>query len=267
MIAVVDARNRTIRVGLGDPEPGGVRWRARFCLGADSFRSAEEYAWTLAGLCLRRGVDPRDADRVILSSVVPSLTPRLRSACAQAFGPGDAADPDRVLVVGPGVRTGMKIRTDIPGEVGSDLVCDAVGAYARLGTACVVVDFEAMLTFTAVNGEGELLGVAIAPGPQTAAESLRANGAQLPQVRLETPPRAIGRNSAQSIQSGILLGYLGLVDRMVELFRKELGGRASAAGTGDEIGLALAPAGGYAFFDPWLSLEGLAVLIERNAQK
>ena len=263
MIAAVDARNRTIRVGLGDPGPSGVRWRARFCLGADPLRSAEEYAWTLAGLCARQGVDPRAADRVILSSVVPSLTPRLRSACAQAFGAGEAG-AGRVLTVGPGIRTGMKIRTDIPGEVGSDLVCDAVGAYARLGTACIVVDFEAMLTFTAVSGEGELLGVAIAPGPQAAAESLRANGAQLPQVRLEPPARAVGKNSAQSIQSGILLGYSGLVDRMVALFRKELDSPAVAAGTGDEIGLALAPEGGYAFFDPWLSLEGLAVLDERN---
>jgi type III pantothenate kinase len=264
MIAAVDARNRTIRVGLGDPGPEGVRWRARFCLGADPLRSAEEYAWILAGLCARQGVDPREADRVILSSVVPALTPRLRSACARAFGTGEAEGADRVRTVGPGIRTGMKIRTDIPGEVGSDLVCDAVGAYARLGTACVVVDFEAMLTFTAVNGEGELLGVAIAPGPQAAAESLRANGAQLPQVRLEPPARAIGKNSAQSIQSGILLGYSGLVDRMVALFRKELGCPAAAAGTGDEIGLDLAPEGGYAFFDPWLSLEGLAVLDERN---
>ncbi len=264
MIAAVDARNRTIRVGLGDTEGEGVRWRARFCLGADPFRSAEEYAWALAGLCERHRVDPAGADRVILSSVVPSLTPRLRSACSQAFGPGGAAKDDRVLVVGPGIRTGMKIRTDIPGEVGSDLVCDAVAAYARLGAACVVVDFEALLTFTAVNGEGELLGVAIAPSPQAAAESLRANGAQLPQVRLESPGRAIGRNSAQSIQSGVLLGYAGLVDRMVSLFRGELGCPAAAVGTGDEIGLALAPEGGFAFFDPWLSLEGLAALEARN---
>ncbi|MCK7483961.1 MAG: type III pantothenate kinase [Candidatus Moduliflexus flocculans] len=157
------------------------------------FRSAEEYAWTLAGLCARHGCGSRRAaDRVILSSVVPSLTP----AAQVRLRPGLRARrarrrPAGSLTVGPGIRTGMKIRTDIPGEVGSDLVCDAVGAYARLGTACIVVDFEALLTFTAVNGEGELLGVAIAPGPQAAAESLRANGAQLPQVRLEPPARAI----------------------------------------------------------------------------
>ena len=264
MIAAIDARNRTIRVGLGDAEGEGVRWLARFCLGADPFRSAEEYAWALSGLCAQNNVDPSGVDRVVLSSVVPSLTPRLRSACGLAFGPGGTVGAERVLVVGPGIRTGIKIRTDTPGEVGSDLVCDAVAAYERVGQACVVVDFETMLTFTAVNAEGELLGVAIAPGPQSAAESLRANGAQLPQVRLDPPTRAIGKNSAQSIQSGVLLGFAGLVDRMVVLFREELGCQAVAVGTGDEIGLSLAPAGGFAFFDPWLSLEGLAVLERRN---
>ncbi|HSV56492.1 MAG TPA: type III pantothenate kinase [Magnetospirillaceae bacterium] len=262
MIAAIDARNRALRVGLGDLEAGGVRWRARFRVGADPRRSAEEYAWALAGLCGRHGVDPGEADRVLLSSVVPALTPRLRSACAQAFGGG--LDPGKVLVVGPGIRTGMKIRTDIPGEVGSDLVCDALAAYDRLGAACIVVDFETALTFTAVNGSGELLGVAIAPGPQAAAESLRALGAQLPQVRLDPPARAIGKNSIQSIQSGVLLGYAGLVDRMVSRFRAEMGEEAAAVGTGDEIGLSLAPSGGYAFFDPWLSLEGMAVLERRN---
>jgi len=171
---------------------------------------------------------------------------------------------DHVLVVGPGIRTGIKIRTDTPSEVGSDLVCDAVAAYARVGGPCIVVDFETMLTFTAVNGQGELLGVAIAPGPIAAAESLRVNGAQLPQVRLDTPRRAIGKNSPQSIQSGILLGFGGLVDRLVSLFREEMREEAVVVGTGDVIGRTLAPTGGYAFFDPWLSLEGLAVLEQRN---
>lgn len=254
-------------MGLGDVEGENVRWLARFCLGADPWRSAEEYALTLEGLCLQHGVTPSEADRVLLSSVVPSLTPRIRAACARAFRSrfgteGPAAG--RVLAVGPGIRTGIKIRTDTPSEVGSDLVCDAVAAYARVGGACVVVDFEAVLTFTAVNGKGELLGVAMAPGPYAAAESLRANGAQLPQVRLDPPHCAIGTNSAESIQSGVLLGFAGLVDRMVSLFREEMEEDAVVVGTGDEIGLTLAPAGGYAIFDPWLSLEGLAVLERKN---
>ena len=174
---------------------------------------------------------------------MPAFTPRLVEAVASAFGV-------EALVVGPGVRTGVKIRTDQPSELGADLVCAAAAAFELLRGPCIVVDFGLTLTFSAVNASGEFLGVAIAPGIAAAAEALRASAAQLPEVRLDFPQNAIGRSTTSAIQSGILLGYEGLVQALVRRISEELladaGGSPSGIGTevigcGDPMGAAFSP--------------------------
>jgi len=130
--------------------------------------------------------------------------------------------------------------------------------------AVIVVDFEAALVVSAVNADGELLGVSIAPGLETAARSLRASAAQIPEIRLDVPRRAIGKNTAQSLQSGIVLGYGGLVSRLVELMSAEMGGSALVIGTGDETGRTVLESAGYDRFVPNLALDGLSILAERD---
>lgn len=260
MLAALDARNGGLCLGFRS----GDAWLPLARFGPD--RSADEYAFLFEAAFLRAmraaGAGSSSApdaapDKAWLSSVVPAMTPRLIEAFRLAFGL-DAR------VVGPGVKTGVKIRTDQPAEVGSDLVCQAAAAYELVGGACVVVDFGVALTLAAVNEAGELLGASIAPGLQTAAWALRRSAAQLPQVRLEEPTRAIGRNSAEALRSGILVGYRGLVSALVAGMRAELGGAAALVGSGDELGRGILAALGCDRFAADLTLDGIAVIAARN---
>lgn len=262
MLLALDARNNSVTVGF---MLDGA-WLPLTRLGVD--RTADEYAFLLeAALGRARGARTAGAaegessraaiDHAWLSSVVPVLTPRLASGVRLAFGL-DAA------VVGPGTHTGVKIRTDQPSEVGSDLVCQAAAAFAMAGGPCIIVDFGTALTLTAVNGQGELMGVAIAPGLETAATALRRSAAQLPAVRLVLPERAIGRNSAASVRAGLILGYGGLVERLVTRMREELGGQADIIGTGDELGKLTLEGIACLAFVPDLTLDGIALIADRN---
>jgi len=268
VLLALDARNSGIVAGFRD----GDGWKSIVRLGVD--RSADEIGILLEAAAARAGVGPTTAsvDEAWLSCVVPALTSRLVHAVREAFGI-DAS------TVGPGTRTGLKIRTDNPSELGSDIVCSCVAARcvaarcvaAREITsreaespAVIVVDFEAALVVSAVNADGELLGVSIAPGLETAARSLRASAAQTPEIRLDVPRRAIGKNTAQSLQSGIVLGYGGLVSRLVELMSAEMGGSALVIGTGDETGRTVLESAGYDRFVPNLALDGLSILAERD---
>lgn len=260
MLAALDARNGGLCLGFRS----GDAWLPLARFGPD--RSADEYAFLFEAAYRRAtqaagevagalaGAAP---DRAWLSCVVPALTPRLVEAFRLAFGL-------EARLVGPGIKTGVKIRTDQPSEVGSDLVCQAAAAYELVRGACVVVDFGAALTLAAVDGEGALLGASIAPGLETAAWALRRSAAQLPQVRLEEPSRAIGRNSAEALRSGIILGYRGLVSALVAGMREELGGEAALVGSGDELGRGILDSLGRTRFVPDLTLDGIAVIAARN---
>ena len=262
MLLALDVRNDGIVAGFRS----GEGWTAILRLGAD--RSADELGILLEAGARRAGIEPGSAfGEAWISSVVPALTPRVAEAVESTFGL-------TASVVGPGTRTGLKIRTDTPSELGSDIVCAAVAARsvaaravareASRETASVIVDFGSALVLTAVNSSDELLGVSIAPGLDTAARSLRSSTAQIHQVRLDAPGRAIGRNTAQSIQSGILLGYRGLIRALVESMTEEMGEPAMVLGTGDESGRAVMEGAGYPSFARHLALDGLAVIADKN---
>ena len=264
MLLAVDARNRSISLGFH----GGEDWLVRRELGAASERSADEYAWFLdrayqeAKSRTNSEID-RGVERAILSSVAPAATPRLVRAIESAFGV-------QAHVVGPGTRTGVKIRSDLPQEVGSDLVCMAAAAKQLVGREpCVVIDFGSTIVFFALGEEGEFLGAAIAPGVEAAAATLHSGAALLPEVPVSRPQRAIGRTTHSSIQSGLFHGYAGLVDRLAGLFREELvrgGGEASSvpiiatgSAAGRELLSGLEP---FRFAEP-LALDGLVLIASR----
>lgn len=252
MLLALDVRNSGIVAGFRD----GDAWSAIVHLGVD--RSADELGILLEASARRAGFGAElGLGEAWISSVVPALTPRIVAAISSTFGV-DAS------IVGPGIKTGLKIRTDTPSELGSDIVCSAVAAIAAHSGACIVVDFGAALVLSAIDSAGELLGASIAPGLETAARSLRTSAAQIPEVRLDKPRRAIGRNTAQALQSGILLGYGGLVRRLVELMAAELGESATVIGTGDEAGRMVMTEAGYGLFMPNLALDGLVNIAERN---
>lgn len=254
MLLAVDVGNTNIAFGVHDGEQWLHHWRIRTV----PDQMPDEYAALFRELLREGGLTMGDLDRAVVSSVVPPVTGALTEMLYRHTG----QDP---LVVGPGVRTGIRIRTDNPAEVGADLVANAVAAYARFRQNCVVVDFGTALTFTAVAEPGDLLGVAIAPGLNAAAAFLSSATAQLPRVRLVPPPTAIGRNTVHSIQAGVVFGYIGLVETLVARMRAEMGGEASAVATGG-LARVIAPLSTeFAAIEPWLTLDGLRIISNRNA--
>ena len=276
MLLAIDARNRAISLGFFEKAGAGAagpgRCLSRRRIGALPGRSADEYALLMRDFAgeLARDLSPVDGlgglrvEAAWMSSVVPSLTRELNRAVESAFGL-------TCSIVGPGLRSGVKIRTDLPSEVGSDLVCAAVAARELVRGPCVVVDFGTAITFSAVGRSGDFLGAAIAPGMATAAESLRASAAQIPEVSMEGPCAALGRSTAQAVRAGITIGYAGLVDRITRLQREEIAARGEAdspedvavLGTGDEEGAAVLASLDLGRFVPDLVLEGLSIIAGR----
>ena len=193
----------------------------------------------------------------MISSVVPTSTGALRDMVQRYFG----FPP---VVVEPGTKTGLSIATDNPREVGADRVVNALAAFSRYGGPCIVVDFGTATTYDVVSEKGEFLGGAIGPGVGTKNASLTRETARLPLVELTAPRTAIGRNTIEAIQSGLVYGTAAEADGIVERMRKELGGSATVIATG---GLAPVIAPHCNFVDeqdPWLTLEGLRLVFERN---
>jgi type III pantothenate kinase len=165
------------------------------------------------------------------------------------------------VVVGPDVYPRLEVRIDRPHEIGSDLVANAVAAYTKYRSNCIVVDFGTALTFTTVTARGHLLGVAIAPGLRTAIKALSQNTAKLPDVPLEMPTSAIGKNTIQAMQAGVLLGYVGLVESLVNHIRTELGDPACrAVATGGLSSIITPLKGVFHAIEPNLTLNGLRII-------
>jgi type III pantothenate kinase len=254
MLLAIDVGNTNIAFGIYHQG----RWRDHWRIRTVPDKMPDEYAVLFRDMIRDGDLQLADLDQAALCSVVPPLTGTLAEMLERQMG----RPP---LVVGPGVRTGVRIRTDNPAEVGADLVANALAAYTRFERSCIVVDFGTALTFTAVSDPGDLVGVAIAPGLNSAARALSTNTAQLPRVRLIPPPAAIGRNTIHSIQSGIVFGYIGLVEALIGRMRDELGGEALAIATGG-LARVIAPlTDQFSAIDPWLTLEGVRLIAERNA--
>jgi type III pantothenate kinase len=253
MLLAIDVGNTNIAFGVYHDGGWTNHWRIRTV----PDQMPDEYAVLFRELFGDGGIRTENIDRSVVSSVVPSVT----SALAHMLTRQTGQEP---LVIGPGVRTGIRIRTDNPSEVGADLVANAVAAHARFGRNCIVVDFGTALTFTAVTGAGDLLGVAIAPGLNAAASALSSATAQLPRVQLVPPPAAIGRNTVHSIQSGVVFGYIGLVEALIKRMRAEMDGEALAVATGG-LAQVIAPlTSEFTAIEPWLTLDGLRIISDRN---
>ena len=233
-------------------------WLATSRLGHD--RTADEYAFLLEASAARAGIDRIGrVGTAWLSSVVPAMTPRVVRAVRLAFGID-------VALVAPGVKTGLKIRTDVPSEVGSDIVCAAVAARTLSSGPLVVVDFGTVIAISAINEAGELLGVSIAPGLELSMSAIKTSAAQIPEVRLDLPRRVIGRTTVQAVQSGVMLGFGGLIQRIVDLMSIEMACSPVVIGCGDEEGRGLLASLGHDLFVPELVLDGLSIIAERNPE-
>jgi type III pantothenate kinase len=253
MILAVNVGNSSTAFGINrDGE-----WLERWCIRTVHERMPDEYSLLFERFLHRLGLQSGDIDRVVLASVVPQVTEMIVQIGSGDFG----REP---LVLGPGVNTGIRISTDNPAEVGADLVANAVAAYELFKGSCIVIDFGTALTFTAVAEGGVLEGVAIAPGLKYAVRALSQNTAQLPTVQLSQPPAAIGRNTIHSIQSGIIFGYVGMVEALVDRIKAELPGQVRVVATGGQAHVISPHTDRIDVAEPWLHLEGLRLISERN---
>ena len=252
-LLAIDIGNTNIVLGLYEGKRLAAQWR----IATDHARMPDEYAMLLFDLFARSGQDPDSVQGIVLASVVPPLTGTFVEVSERYFG-------QRPLVVDAGVRTGVRIRYDSPRDVGADRVVNAVAAFRIYGGPACVVDFGTATTFDAISAEGDYLGGAIAPGLRMAAEALFARTAKLPRIDIARPPRAIGTNTVHAMQSGLLFGYVGLVEGMVARFREELGPDMRVIATGGLAPLIAAETAVIEVVDQELTLKGLRMIWEMN---
>src|SRR3954470_5295554 len=256
MLLTVDVGNTNIAFGLFE----GDKLVHQFRCESARQRTSDEYAVLVRQMLALRDVDPRKVDAGIIASVVPSLTDVMVEMVRRAF----ARDP---LVVGPKLRSGMAILYENPREVGADRIVNAVAAYDQVKGGVIVVDFGTATTFDCVSDKGEYLGGAIAPGIQISADALFARAARLHRVEIAKPARVVGRNPVQSMQSGIVFGYAGLVDGVVARIKGELGYPCAVIGTGGLASLIAPQTASVERVDEALTLHGLRLLYERNVDE
>ena len=249
MLLTIDIGNTNLTLGLYDGETLGPRWR----LATDHEKMPDEYGLQLLGLLVHASLSEKDLSGICLASVVPPLTGKVLQACRQYLG----QDP---LVVDAGVKTGVRIRYEDPRAVGADRIADAAAVQRLYGGPACVVDFGTATTFDGISKEGDYLGGAIAPGINIASEALFLRTAKLPRVDLQRPPTAIGRNTVHAMQSGLLFGYVALVEGMVVRFRSELGPEMKVIATGGLAEVIAAETKVLQIVAPWLTLEGLRII-------
>jgi len=251
MLLAFDIGNSDITIGLWN----GTAWQNNWRIPTRTDQPELFYGVKVRDYFFEAGVGVDQVKTIVLSSVVPGLTDRVKNIIRTLFGK-DA------VVLGPALYQKLPIEVLNPFEIGSDLVANAVAAYKKLNQTCIVVDFGTALTFTTISGEGKILGVSIVPGLRTALKSLSQNTAKLFDVPLEMPKSALGRSTVTAIQSGIVIGYEGLVKNMVNAIRAELKTECPALATG---GLSFVITSLKPFFhtvDPQLTLDGLRIIGE-----
>ena len=249
----IDIGNTNITLGLYQGEQLGPRWR----LATDHERMPDEFGLQLVGLMTHAGISIGELSGVCLASVVPPLTGKIVDACRRYL-------MQAPLVVDAGVKTGVRIRYEDPRAVGADRIVDAAAVQRLYGGPACVVDFGTATTFDAISKEGDYLGGAIAPGIGIAAEALFLRTAKLPRVDLQRPPHAIGRNTVHSMQSGLLFGYVALVEGMVRRFRQELGAETKVIATGGLAEVIARETEVIEIIAPWLTLDGLQMIWAMN---
>lgn len=253
MLLTIDIGNTNLTLGLYDHETLGPRWR----LATDHDRMPDEYGLQFLGLLTHVGNTPDDLTGICMASVVPTLTNRIIEACNRYLR-------QNPLVVDAGVKTGVRVRYEPPRAVGADRVCDAAAVQHLYGGPACVVDFGTATTFNAISADGDYLGGAIAPGLGIAADALFSRAAKLTRVDLARPPSAIGKNTPHAIQSGLLFGYVGLVEGMVARFYEELGPDMKVIATGGLSEIVSRETSVIQHIAPWLTLDGLRIIWDLN---
>ena len=256
-LLTVDIGNTNITIGAFTDQELTATWR----LATRETRAIDEHAWALEGVLQSKGVEPSSFDAVVICSVVPPLTEDYVNALSSLTD----VTP---LVIGPGVRTGIRIHYDRTQDVGADRIVDAVAAHQLYGGPIVVVDIGTATVFDAITAEGDYIGGAISPGMEIAADAMFRNTSQLRRVELIAPDRVIGRSTVASMQSGFVYGFAELIEGMLARFKVELNPDApedvSVVATGGLANLMAEHTESFDHVNPELTLVGLRLVHEMN---
>ncbi|MDO4778676.1 MAG: type III pantothenate kinase [Tissierellia bacterium] len=211
MLLLIDVGNTNIVMGLYDGDVKKYSWR----LATRQSRTSDEYGLQVESILSHYGISRDEIHDIVIGSVVPSIQHTLKTMCSRYLN----IDP---MIVGEGTKTGMPIKYDNPREVGADRVANSVAIIDKYKLPAILIDIGTAISFDVVNEKGEFIGGAIAPGIGIASEALFSRTSKLPKVELEVPDKAIGSNTIHAIQSGIVYGYIGLVDNIIENIVKDL---------------------------------------------
>ncbi|MFI6483899.1 type III pantothenate kinase [Nonomuraea sp. NPDC050663] len=258
MLLTIDVSNTHTVFGLFEGDEVVEHWR----LATDARRTADELAVVLQGLLnLSPLLKNVDISGISICSTVPSVLNEMREMCRRYYGDVTA------VIVEPGVRTGVPVRMDNPKEVGADRIVNALAAIDQYGGPCVIVDFGTATSFDAVSAKGEYVGAVTAPGVEISMEALAAAGAQLHKVELVRPRSVIAKNTVEALQAGIIYGFAGQVDGIVERMAAELADDpddVTVVATGAHAALVVSEARSIDIHEPWLTLIGLRLIYNRN---
>ncbi len=255
MILAIDIENTRISIGCAVAE--GIRFIERISTNLE--RTDLEYAVSIRTILELNHVKASELEGSIVCSVVPQLNHTIREAIRKATG------LEKILTVGPGVRTGLNIQIDDPAKLGSDLAVNAVAAIAEYPLPLVVMNLGACTTFSVINEKGAYIGGSILPGIQTSMDAMIQNAAQLPYVSLDEPGRLIGKNTQECIRSGYRYGNAAMIDGMLDLIAKELTAEPTVVATGDMAPSILPYCRHTICMDEGLLLKGLAIIYRKNA--
>lgn len=256
MLLVFDVGNTNMVLGIYKDKKLIKDWR----INTDKEKTSDEYGMLISNLFKYDDVNMDDIEDVIISSVVPNVMHSLENFCIKYCN-------KKPLVVGPGIKTGLNIKYDNPKQVGADRIVNAVAGIEKYGYPLILVDFGTGTTFCAISEKGEYLGGTIAPGIKISSEALFQRASKLPRVELQKPGMAICKSTVSAMQSGIIYGYVGLVEKIISMMKEELNcGPVKVVATGGLSSLIASETDSIDYVDKFLTLEGLRVIYEKNKE-
>ena len=256
MLLVFDVGNTNMVLGVYEGTELKKHWR----INTDKEKTSDEYGILISNLFQYDKVDMNSITDVIISSVVPNVMHSLENFCIKYCN-------KKPLIVGPGIKTGLNIKYDNPKQVGADRIVNAVAAIEKYKSPMIIIDFGTATTFCAISEKGDYLGGTIAPGIKISSEALFQRASKLPRVELAKPGTAICKNTVSAMQSGIIYGYVGLVDKIISMMKSELGGDdIKVIATGGLSVLIASETDSIDYVDKLLTLEGLRLIYDKNIE-
>lgn len=256
MLIVVDIGNTNITIGLFKEDALIANYR----LTTLQKRTSDEYGFLITSFLMNAKIHARDIKDVIISSVVPKVMYSFTNSIRKYF----KKEP---IIVGPGIKTGISIRTDNPRELGSDRLIDAVGAYNIYGGPILVVDFGTATTFDYINEVGEFLGGTITPGIEISAQALSSRSAKLPEIEIVQSKEILGTNTIDSMQAGVYFGYIGLCEYTIKQFKKKYGNSLKVIATGGLGRIIAENTKMVDVYDPELTFKGLKIIYDKTTKR